>query len=197
MAGEAQPKASSDEELLRRTAAGDRSAFAEFVTRHAGAVLRMARVFTRDHALAEDALQQTFLTAYQGAKSFRGDASARTWLLTIARNTALRMAKRQTREEPVPSLFELGAQAGWGVLDPESLATIAERRTSLLGALAELPSEQQAVIVLRDLEQLTGPETAEVLGLDLAATKSRLHRARLRLAATLRRNAREKGGLNE
>ena len=176
----------SDRDLIARTAEGDRRAFELFVERHAATVLRLAAAAS-DPSTAEDALQQTFLSVYRNASSFRGDASVRTWLLTIARNTTYRLRAKTEREEPVEEpLMKLGADAGWGSDDPEAIAIAAERRDALRKALATLSPGDKEVLILRDLEGLRGAEAAEVLGISERALKSRLHRARLRLAAVLR-----------
>ena len=176
----------SDRDLIARTAEGDRRAFEQLVERHAPAVLRLAAA-VGDPSTAEDAMQQTFLSVYQHAATFRGQASVRTWLLTIARNTTYRLHGKTRREEPVEEpLMELGLEAGWGSDDPEAMALAAERVSVLREALATLTPEDQEVIILRDLEGLRGGEAAEVLGISERALKSRLHRARLRLAGALR-----------
>ena len=82
--------------------------------------------------------------------------------------------------------MELGVDAGWGSEDPEAIAIAAERGAALRKAIAMLSPEDQEVLILRDLEGLRGAEAAEVLGVGERALKSRLHRARLRLAALLR-----------
>ena len=176
----------SDRDLIARTAEGDRRAFELIIERHAAAVLRLATAAS-DPSTAEDAMQQTFLSVYQHAASFRGDASVRTWVLTIARNTTYRLRGKTQREEPVEEPpMELGVDAGWGSEDPEAIAIAAERRGALRRAIAMLSPEDQEVLILRDLEGLRGAEAAEVLGVGERALKSRLHRARLRLAALLR-----------
>jgi RNA polymerase sigma-70 factor (ECF subfamily) len=176
----------SDRDLIARTAEGDRRAFELLIERHAAAVLRLATAAS-DPSTAEDAMQQTFLSAYRYAATFRGDASVRTWLLTIARNTTYRLRGKTQREEPVEEpLMALGADAGWGSDDPEAIAIAAERRDALRDALATLSPDDQEVLILRDLEGLRASEAAEVIGVGERALKSRLHRARLRLAALLR-----------
>ena len=183
---QARGSSASDRHLIARTAAGDRRAFEQLVERHAAAVLRLARAMS-DPATAEDAMQQTFLSAYQNAASFRGDASVRTWMLTIARNTTARLRGKAQREEPVEEpLMQLGIGAGWGSDDPETIAIAAERKGALRTALAMLSPADQEVLILRDLEGLRAAEAAEVLGIQERALKSRLHRARLRLAVSLR-----------
>lgn len=176
----------SDRDLIAGTAEGDRRAFELLVERHAAAVLRLASAVS-DPSTGEDAMQQTFLNVYQHAASFRGDASVRTWLLTIARNTAHRLHGKTRREELVDEpLMQLGLDAGWGSDDPEAIAIAAERKGALRKALSLLSPEDREVLILRDLEGLRGSEAAEVLGIGERALKSRLHRARLRLAVSLR-----------
>ncbi|MCB9744711.1 MAG: RNA polymerase sigma factor [Alphaproteobacteria bacterium] len=180
----------SDAELLGQVAAGDRAAMGALVERHQAAVYRYTCTLLRTPEAAEDALQQTFIDAMRGAHGWAGRSSVRTWLLTLARNAAYRGARRRAGEpaQHLP-LDALGAMAGWGE-DPEQATSDRLEVAALRRALGALPEEAQEVIVLRDLEGLTGPETAELLGLTLPALKSRLHRARLLLAATLREEVR-------
>ncbi len=86
-------------------------------------------------------------------------------------------------------LMTLGREAGWGSDDPEALAIAAERRDTLTRALQALSPGDREVLILRDIEGLSGQEAAEVLAITGAALKSRLHRARLRLARALRVSA--------
>ena len=146
----------SDQDLIARVAEGDRRAFELLVERHAAAVLRLATAVS-DPTTAEDAMQQTFLNVYQHAASFRGDASARTWLLTIARNTAFRLHGKTRREEPVEEpLMQLGLDAGWGSEDPEAMAIAAERKGAVRKALSLLSADDREVLILRELEGLRG-----------------------------------------
>jgi RNA polymerase sigma-70 factor, ECF subfamily len=190
----APPATNPDAALLERIAAGSREAFECLVALHQDAVFRFARAITRVREDAEDVLQETFLAAYRSAAKYRGESSVRTWLLVIARNAAFRIGRKQlpTVELDETRTWDLGLMAGWGQRDPESLVIKAQQRERLSVALASLDPESREVIVLRDLEQLSGEETAQVLGLSLQAMKSRLHRARLKLAASLR-----EGGLND
>ena len=184
---DAQDEGLTDIELARRAAGGDREAFTTLVVRHQASVFRLARLMARTREEAEDVLQQTFLSAWQGASGFRGESSVRTWLLTIARHAALTRRTRVAREpiDPTP-IDELGIRAGWGGPDPEQLAVAAEQRDRLAVALAALVPDEREILTLRDLEGIPGDEVATMLGLSLAAMKSRLHRARLSLAAAVR-----------
>lgn len=175
----------ADEELLEAAARGDRDAFGRFVDRHQAAVFRLLRASASSEADAEDALQEAFLAAWRSAGTYRGGGSGRGWILTVARN-ALRRAHRRRVGEPASfePLEALGVQAGWGD-DGAALESLA-RRDLLRRALGRLGPEDREILVLRELEGLPGMEVADMLDLTLAAMKSRLHRARLRLAAALR-----------
>lgn len=164
------------------------------MVRHQAAIYRFARSLVRTDAEAEDVLQETFLAVWRAvsgdtAARKDGEASVRSWLFAIARHAAYRRGRRHVGEPAQhESLAALGAAAGWGEpQDPERLAAVLESRTALRAALGQLDSDDAAILWLRDVEELTGPEAAHALGLSLAAEKSRLHRARLHLRATLRR----------
>lgn len=174
---------SDDARLLQLTAGGDDVAFARFVERHQGGVWRRALALSGQTADAEDLLQETFLAAWRHAASFRGgpSASARAWLLTIAHHAWQRMGRRSVPVIAVAeeeSLEALALRAGWGSDDADD-----DRRATVQEALSRLTPDDRQLLLLRDVEELGGEEVAALLGLSLAAMKSRLHRARLRLAA--------------
>jgi RNA polymerase sigma-70 factor (ECF subfamily) len=182
----------TDEQLIGLVASGDREAFHALVDRHQPAVFRHLRTLTTTAQDAEDALQETFLAVFRYAGTYRGDSSARTWLFTVARNSAFRLTRRRMSNSTESldgvngGIEELGLRAGFGSDDPERLAMQAQSRERLKAALNSLSAEDREIVLLRDLEGLSGEETSAVLGIGLAAMKSRLHRARLRLAVALR-----------
>ena len=177
----------SDATLLARAAAGEPAAFDAFVLRHQASVFRFARTQVARADAAEDLLQQTFLSAWQAAGDFRGDGSARAWLFTITRHAGTRWRERDARaaidDTPVD---QLGLEAGWGGPSPELQAMHRQMQACVTSALARLAPEDREILTLRDLEGVSGEEAAALLGVGLAAMKSRLHRARLRLAALVR-----------
>ena len=180
-----------DARLLQLTASGDADAFARFVERHQGGVWRRALALAGQPADAEDLLQETFLAAWRGAAGYRGgrEASARAWLLTIAAHAWQRLGRRAAQlvaVEEEESLEALALRAGWGRDDADD-----ERRATVQEALARLAPDDQRLLLLRDVEELAGEEVASLMGLSLAAMKSRLHRARLRLAAAYEEVRRE------
>jgi RNA polymerase sigma-70 factor (ECF subfamily) len=179
--------------------AGDREALAEvaipnshglekLLNRHGPALLRYLRTLLPASA-AEDALQETFLAVFRGAQGFRGEGSVRGWLYTIARNTAFKLRRHQ-REEPkdLEDIDALGTAAGWGASErPDDLLSTQEQHQALATALTQLDPFDQEILVLRDMDGLSGEETAKILGIGLPAAKSRLHRARLKLIGALPR----------
>ncbi len=183
----------SDLELLQAVQAGDRAAFTCLVERHYRSLFRYARSFARSDADAEDALQKTLVSVWRSAASFAARSSVRAWMLTIARNAVFRAGRSREDATDTESLADLGRRAGWGAESPEELLDEQERRALLERGLASLPDSDREVLVLRDIEGLSGDETADVLGLSLRAMKSRLHRARLRLVAVLREELKHEG----
>lgn len=177
----------TDAELLERSAAGDRRAFERFVTAHEGAVLRYVRTRTDDPAVAEDALQETFIAAWRSANTFRSDGSARAWLLTIARNAVRRQYRRPAG---APDAFEpldaAAVRAGWGRDPHDEWADRIAAAQVLARGFQGLSPEDREILVLRDLEGLGNEETAALLGISLPAVKSRVHRARLRFMENVR-----------
>jgi RNA polymerase sigma-70 factor (ECF subfamily) len=133
----------------------------------------------------EDALQECFVSAWRSASTYGGSESARGWLFAIARNALSRQYRRKVGEpSEMEPLEQLGATAGWGA--SADLTVRFEAENELEWAMAQLPREEREAVTLRDLEGLTGDETAEALGVTRAAMKSRLHRGRLRLMGVLR-----------
>jgi RNA polymerase sigma-70 factor (ECF subfamily) len=180
----------TDCDLLAHAAAGDTRAFDTLVVRHAADLHRFVGSLGVHGADADDVLQDTFLAAWRGAGTYRGDGSARAWLFSVARNALRHSVRRRVGEpdqfaplEAIDTLEAIAEAAGWG-----SDADSRERDTADLvrTALARLAPADREILVLRDVEGLSGEETAEALSLSLAGMKSRLHRARLRLAALVR-----------
>ncbi|MGE0142188.1 MAG: RNA polymerase sigma factor [Planctomycetota bacterium] len=179
---------SSDAELLAETAAGDAAAFGALVERHRDALYRYTRAIAAGDR-AEDAMQHAFVQAWRHAGTLEARASLRPWLFAVARRALAREFERSAqRPHCERSVEELGEAAGFAAndVDPQRVAIVAEQTAILHEALAALAVEDREVLTLRDLEQLSGEDTAQILGLSLAAQKSRLHRARLRLLAELR-----------
>jgi RNA polymerase sigma-70 factor, ECF subfamily len=181
----------SDEDLVRLSAQGDRGAFESLVARHGDALFRYAIRTCRSERDGEDALQDGLLAAWRGSGTFRGEASARTWLFQVVIHACRR---RQRRRAGAPERHD-GLEAAEGVAAEQRAAddrvADAQMAAALEQALSGMDEEAREVLLLRDVEGLSGEEAAAALGIGLAAMKSRLHRARLalkeRVEETLRR----------
>jgi len=172
---------------------GDRRAFARLLDDYSGPLYRLALKMLGNASDAEDALQNTFLKAFQHVDKFEGRSSLSTWLYRIASNEAL-MLLRKRRPETTFSDIPLDDEddqnidpiqiTDWCCLPEEELLS-SEGRTALDRAVEHLPETLRIVFVLRDIEDLSILETSQVLGLSETAVKTRLLRARLRLREEL------------
>jgi RNA polymerase sigma-70 factor (ECF subfamily) len=185
-----------DEALAARAAAGEELAFEELVSRYQARVYRLACRLTDDEGDAKDVLQEAFLAAYRGLPAFRADARFSTWLYRIATNAALmhRRARARRPTESLEAFLPRFDQDGVHVAELADLRA-ASRADELLdrtllaekarAGLERLPGIYRDAFVLRDLEELETAEVAELLGIDAAAVRQRVHRARLMLRGYL------------
>lgn len=167
-----------EQALLRKSAAGDGSAFHELVDRHADRLFALAMSLVRNNADAEDVLQETFTGAYRGLKKFEGRASVRTWLtrILILQVAKWRRDRRGKTTQPIESASPTTSGGG----------SATEQKIDLHAALAKLSAEHQEVLLLREFEQLSYEEIAETLGVPRGTVESRLHRARADLREKLK-----------
>jgi RNA polymerase sigma-70 factor, ECF subfamily len=164
----------SDEALAGRAARGDAAAFEELVRRHQDRLYTLALRVTGSDADARDCVQEGLIAAWRGLGSFRGDARFSTWVYRIVLRKAYDAIDRRRRTpEPVEELRAVAPAD-----DPGG-------RIDLLTALAGLDLEFRAVAVACDVLGLSMEEAGSVLDLPPGTVKSRLHRARARLADTL------------
>jgi RNA polymerase sigma-70 factor (ECF subfamily) len=181
----------SESELLTALRAGEPAAFARLVESNSANVYNLALKLLGDEQEAEDVLQETFLSAFEAIDGFEGRSKLSTWLYRIAYNASLmRMRKRErmtTFSLDQPLTLEDGATSSlgpvmvdWSAVPDDQLLT-AEARREMDRAIAELPDTLRSAFVLRDVQGLSGAETAEILGVTVQAVKNRLHRARLQL----------------
>ncbi len=183
-------KQPSDEGLLDAARQGDRRALDQLLSRHQRRVYRFGLKMCRDPEDAKDVLQDTLLAVARGVKDFRGASSVSTWLYTIARSFCIKK-RRRSKFAPAEeaslegeSSSEVREIADTARGPDESLAG-RQIEAALEKSIAGLAPMYREVLVLRDVEGLTAPEVAEVLGLTVEAVKSRLHRARVAVRETV------------
>jgi RNA polymerase sigma-70 factor (ECF subfamily) len=174
----------TDAEVVRRVLAGEVELFEVLVRRHDARVYRTARAILRDEAEAEDAMQASWLHAYQHLREFAGAATFSTWLVRIAVNEALGRLRR-SRRAPLADLDEEGPIMDSNTELPDERAAAREAVRVLECAVDALPPAYRTVFVLREVEQLSTRVAAQALGIGEAAVKVRLHRARAMLRRAL------------
>lgn len=183
----------NESELIRRVKEGDVEAFHNLVRPYERAIFLAALSLVRNEADAEDVAQEAVLKAFKNLSRFRQEAKFSTWVIQITINEA-KMKLRKDRRHLYESLDE-GQQndggdyipkdfADWREIPSETLEQ-SELRQALARALASLPEKYRTVLILRDVQQLSVNETAEVLGLSEANVKTRLCRARLQMRDAL------------
>jgi RNA polymerase sigma-70 factor (ECF subfamily) len=177
---------------LEALRSGDRAEFSRLVEAYSGNIYRLALRMLNSPQDAEDVLQETFLKAYRGLKFFDGRAKVSTWLFRIGTNEALMLLRKHKPElvsidEPLETME--GEQEPVQIVDwcclPEDELMSKEARDHLSEAVDQLPERLRVVFILRELEDLSTEETADVLGLSETAVKTRLSRARMRLRQDL------------
>ncbi len=197
----------TDLALVERLRAQDDSALEALMERYSSRLYRVAFGITRSHAEAEEVVQDTFLTLFRKIDTFEGRAALGTWLYRIAANAALikRRGKRVelevSLEDCLPTFLADGHREGdrtWLLADwsqtPEDELLSGEAREILEQALDRLPEHYRALLVLRDVEELSNEEVAGILGESVSSIKSRLHRARMALREILTRRLGDRHG---
>lgn len=180
--------------LCERVAAGDQAAFAKLVERYQHRVFGFCARMIGDRAEAEDIAQDVFLTVYRNAGEFRGDSAFSTWLFRIAKNQTLnrikyleRRGRSARRADPEAADARIARLVDPDAAGPDEALADRQQAEMVQAAIEELAEEHRAVVVLRDLEDLSYEEISEITGLPLGTVKSRIHRARSALAKRLSR----------
>jgi len=178
--------------LVTEAKAGSFAAFEELVNRYEKKIYRLGLNILGSPEDAEDVLQETFLKAFEHLPEFREDSRFYTWIVRIAINEGL-MKLRRRRSDKSVALEDTEGEDG-GVMphefkdwkpNPEQILAQAEFQRILRDAAQSLPPALRTVFLLRDVEDLTTEETAQILSLTVGAVKARLHRARLQLREEL------------
>jgi len=174
--------------LLARARAGDEDAFGQLVEMHSERVYRALRRFGLDADEASEVAQEVFLRAWRGLDRFQGRSQLSTWLYRIAFNEAQR---RLSRRRPPPVAADpdgpdpIAAIPDSPDRGPDARALDRELGEAVDAALARLPPDLRAAVILRDLDGLSTDEAAAAVGVRPAAFKSRLHRGRMAMRELL------------
>ena len=180
-----------ESQMIASILAGNTHEFHRLIQPYERSVYSMALSMLQNEADAEDAAQEAFLKAFRNLEKFRGEAKFSTWLISITLNEA-RSRLRQKKTAKTDSLDELNEGGhmspallrDWREIPSEALER-QEVRLLLQDAITDLPTIYREVFVLRDMEDLSVNQSAAALGISVAATKVRLHRARLMLQKKL------------
>jgi RNA polymerase sigma-70 factor (ECF subfamily) len=169
----------TDEQVVERVLGGEAEFFELLMRRHNQRVYRAVRSVLRDEAEVEDVMQQAYLNAWANLKQFSGQSRVSTWLVRIAVNEALMRTRKASRLQLVEDLPpNMEATMNRPASSPEDRAQSRELSALLETAVDALPELYRTVFMLRNIENLSSAETAEVLGVSDDVVKTRLHRAR-------------------
>lgn len=198
-----------DHELVQRLREGDEAAFVELIDRYGTTMLRVAQMYVRDRATAEEVVQETWLAVLNGIDRFEERSSLKTWLFRILTNRAKTRGQRDGRMVPFSSLAGHGEEGDEPSVDPDRFLgpdsshpgawaappvgwpeeRLLEREalTVIEMAIDQLPEAQREVILLRDVDGWAPMEVSDVLGITDGNQRVLLHRARSKVRAALER----------
>jgi len=188
-------------DVIERLRRSDPDAIEALMERFAAKAYRLAHGITKNPADAEEVVQDVFVAIIQKIESFQGRAALWTWIYRVTTNAALNKRRGKRREVEVPLEPDLPSFKADGHRDgdraflladwserPDEVLLSKEGQAMVNDALARLPDDYRAVVVLRDVEELSNEQAAEVLGESVGSVKSRLHRARMALREQLTRS---------
>lgn len=172
-----------EKDLILRCQRGDEAAFESLVRLHEKRVYALCRRMCRSEDDALEAAQDTFLAVWRGVGSFRADAAFSTWLYRLATNACLDLLRREKKNGGNVSLDDEGfsVEPVDRAPSPEEAVERGETQRMVREALLALPDDYRQILLLRETEQLSYAEIAEITGLELGTVKSRISRARLAL----------------
>ncbi|MBR6667372.1 MAG: sigma-70 family RNA polymerase sigma factor [Clostridia bacterium] len=179
----------TDEFTLRRAQKGDAQAFEQLVTPHEQMLWRVCWHYTRHQEDAADCLQETMLKAWKAIKSYRGDCSLSSWLYRIAATVCLDFLRKQKRLPQTESADEMAEEEGFTPVDssptPDEAVIRRESADNIRAAIDSLPGDMRTVIILYALQGLGYEEIAAATQTAVGTVKSRLNRARQKIAKFL------------
>ncbi len=180
--------------LVDASKRGDQDAFAQLVQRYQRRIFNLAFRILQQYDEASEITQETFLAAWQGLPSFRGDARFPTWLYRIAYNCSLKQLEQRKRERALQAAIQAEQllQHTGGSEYADAALEARERQSMVHEQLASLPAKYRVVLVLRHLQEMTYEEIAETLTMPIGTIKTHLFRARNLLKERLEAFERER-----
>jgi RNA polymerase sigma-70 factor (ECF subfamily) len=171
-------RAWTDQEIVERVKAGETALYEILMRRYNQRLYRVTLAIVRDGGEAEDVMQDAYVRAYAHLNQFEGRAPFSAWLTRIAVNEALARVRLRSHMEQLDETEdgEFCMKTASGALDPEQNASHSETAELLEAAVLGLPEQYRAVVMLRDVEELSTTETADVLEMSEENVKVRLHR---------------------
>ncbi len=201
------PPLPADDELIPRLLAGESRAFAAMLDAWSPSLKRVARVYVRTEALAEEVVQEAWQAVLTGLPRFERRSSLKTWVFTILANRARTRAVREARTVPLSSLSSkdsdgptmdperfasgggwLNKPASWDVDSPEDLFMAREGADLISQTLDSIPEMQRAVVLLRDVEGVSSIDACNLLEISESNQRVLLHRGRAKLRKALARH---------
>ena len=196
--------------LVEQLRSGNEAAFVSLIDRYAPTMLRLAMVYVRARAIAEEVVQETWMAVLEGLNRFEGRSSLKTWLFRILTNCAITRAQREGRSIPFSSLEAIDTDHAEHAVDPDQFLPADHRwsghwvsfpsnwqevpeerllsqetRAHLVKAINALPPSQREIIILRDIEGWSSVETCGFLGISEVNQRVLLHRARTKVRTVL------------
>ncbi len=196
--------------LVEQLRSGNEAAFVSLIDRYAPTMLRLAMVYVRARAIAEEVVQETWMAVLEGLNRFEGRSSLKTWLFRILTNCAITRAQREGRSIPFSSLEAIDTDHAEHAVDPDQFLPADHRwsghwvsfpsnwqevpeerllsqetRAHLEKAINALPPSQREIIILRDIEGWSSVETCGFLGISEVNQRVLLHRARTKVRTVL------------
>jgi len=169
-----------DQQLITASKHGDQDAFARLVQRYQRRIFNLVYRMLQQYEEASEITQETFLAAWQGLPSFRGDARFATWLYRIAYNCALKQLETRKRDKAlrVALQAEQALQSHVGYESTDAQMDEHERQAFVQEHLSRLPAKYRIVLILRHLQDMSYEEMAEILTMPIGTIKTHLFRAR-------------------
>lgn len=178
---------SAEQPLIDRAKAGDARAMEQLLAKYETRVYRFGLRMCGNEDDARDVLQETLLSAFKNLSTFRGDAQLSTWLYQVARSFCLKQRRRHEGEPAhhVDVATSEVRQVATTDIEPDGRSHARQVGEVIQAAMGALKDEFREALVLRDVEGLSADEAAEVVGIEVGALKTRLHRARMQLKQNL------------